>query len=177
MNIIDSIRRFVRGASIARSPDTVFIVANDRGGFGLRQPNSPATHSVGNYPSREAAEDIARLNGYHPIHESTPRPVEQEGALKYVVIEEKNGTERIFFCLAPSTHYEMAQAFGHNGGKPVSAGFVQIRPDGTAKVFGMSTSLGLAARNQDAATITALGRVTLTLGRDSVPTFSRPQYA
>lgn len=86
--------------------------------------------------------------------------------MKYLIIQEADGTEFPVFCCAPQTHAELATAWRRTGPrKVVAAGFVEFRASGVAVVFGRSDSLDLGPRpDRDAALITAmhLGTVAMT---------------
>jgi hypothetical protein len=147
---------------IGPSGEVGIIECNGRGGFSIREFDQAV--GVGNYPSFEAAASVARLNGLEPqFNERPPSAAEPiKSALKYVIVEEPRGPERILFCLSPMTLVELAAICGRaTGSKPVSAGFVTFRPDGAAETFGESISLRLKPRATDARLITVMSQATL----------------
>lgn len=86
--------------------------------------------------------------------------------MKYVIIQEPDGSEFPVFCVAPQTHAELATAWRRNDSrKVVAAGFVEFLATGAALVFGRSTSLDLGPRPRDAALITTFTMATLTMAR------------
>lgn len=94
--------------------------------------------------------------------------------LKYVLYREVDGTERAAFCLAPTSHLELATTLQlYRAGRViVSAGFVEFVA-GVARTHGYSDSLNLAPRDEDARWLTAFAKVTA----DSAAFAIRGQHA
>ena len=146
------------GSFVGPSGEIIDVIPNDRGGFSLRTEDD--TEPVGNYPTAEDAMRVVSSTGATPRLLLSQYPEHPAGALKYVVIRERNGTERYFFCLPPTTHYELADTFAKaTGGRVVSAGFVTLL-GATARTLGESESLKLKPRDEDARVISAMYRVT-----------------
>jgi hypothetical protein len=88
--------------------------------------------------------------------------------MKYLIIQESDGSEFPVFCVAPLTHAQLAAAFRPDDRRRVvAAGFVEFLASGAALVFGRSESLQLGPRPKDAALITALTMATVRMGRDA----------
>ncbi len=146
--------------------EVFFVEPNDRGGFSIRGHLT----SFGNYPTAEDAMRVVRLNGDTPrLRLEPPAPASSEGVLKYVVMQDTGGSERILFCVVPFTHFDLAVAFQHrNGLRAVSAGFVEFTAAG-ARAFGRSESLNLGARPGDSRLIGAFYRATAISAPDRKP--------
>lgn len=88
--------------------------------------------------------------------------------MKYVVVQNPSGFERVFLALAPVTHADLAAAFAHAPDRVVSAGFVQLAVEGI-RTFGRSDSLNVGPRPRDARLIDAMYRSTLRVCADVLP--------
>ncbi len=152
------VRDIVGSHEAPRTGEIGLVEFNDRGGWSIRRACFPPEDPVGNYPTAEDACRVVRQNGGTPrINLDRPAPL---GAMKYVIVRERSGVERILFCFTPTTHHELAQVFGRaTGAEPVSAGFVEFL-GAQARTYGESVSLDLKPRDQDARLISALYRAT-----------------
>ena len=83
--------------------------------------------------------------------------------MKYVVFRNTRGEISCRFALAPVTHRELADEHAHLG-KPISAGFLRVRPHGIVETYGYSETLQLGPATTDASTFTLLLRATEELG-------------
>lgn len=87
--------------------------------------------------------------------------------MKYLMLREQDGGEFPFLFCSPYTHLEVGLMLqGHRAGRTlVSAGFVEINPQGLARCFGRSESLNLDSRSSDSAHLTAFYQATLSSAR------------
>jgi hypothetical protein len=84
--------------------------------------------------------------------------------VKYIIVRNPAGFERVFFALSPVAHSDLAAAFAREPDRVVSAGFVEFYVEAYAncvRTFGRSESLNLEPRPQDARLIGVLTHATL----------------
>jgi hypothetical protein len=88
--------------------------------------------------------------------------------MKYVFLLHPDGTEFPVFCLAPTSHRELAAPHVAAGCRPVSAGYLRVHAGGSITTGDESITLGLKPRPEDARLLTALYTATLSM----VPTLT-----